>query len=216
MVIVRRTCSLLFSVGVELSAPSAIVGSFPPSPDPSSAPFPPFAMPMPAISIQMPIPNVPEMPYVYGQRNASQYPFSSELSYTPEHLYTPQQPYVSEHASEHSTFSSERPYTPEPPYAPERPRTFQQPYVSEQAFDVPPHLLVSSYAKPHIDDWVPDVPGLSDEAEVGPTSEPICIYAADSVTQTQGSISRRPSLLKRVVSFLRSLGPKKWKVSHRS
>lgn len=173
---------LALPVGLELIAPFAIANSSPPSPDPPPALFSSFAMPMPAIGMQMPSPDIPEMSYAYGQPD-----FYGQLD-----------AYSQPNASEH-------------PYAPEHLHPFQQPFVSEQAFDDTPRVLVSHYpSEPQLSDWVPKVEGMSDEMEVDPMSEPIYIHTPDPVTVAPTSISRKPSRLRRVASFL-GLGPKKTK-----
>lgn len=167
-------------------------GSFdssPPMPDPSSAPFPSFPMPMPVINVQMPSADAP-----YGQPYASEYPYVSEYPLAPE------PPYASEH------LASEHPYTPEYPYSFQRP---QQPYCVPVPASVP-----LNHTDLPLEPWVPKVPGLSDEEEVDPTSEPIYIPSPDHV-QTEASISRRPSRLQRLASFL-GLRPKESTTSRHS
>lgn len=177
--------------------------SSPPIPDPSSAPFPSFPMPMPVINVQMPSADAP-----YGQPCASEYPYASEPPYAHEPSYTSEPSYDSEpqNASEPPCASeylvSEHSYTPEHPYP------FQQ---SQQPYHAP-HISVSLYhTEPPLEPWVPKLPGPSGEEEVDPTAEPVCIPAPE-----QGaSILRRPSRLQRLASFLR-LRPKESTTSRHS
>ncbi|KAG1826650.1 hypothetical protein EV424DRAFT_1537358 [Suillus variegatus] len=163
--------------------------SSPPIPDPSSAPFPSFSMPMPEVYVQRPSAEVP-----YGQ------PYASEYSYASEAPYTSEPPYASEH------LASEQPYTPDYPYP------FQQ---SQQPYDVPPHVSVPfDRADLPLEPWVPEVPEQSDGEEVDPMTEPIRIPTPEHV-QTGASVSRRPSRLQRLASFL-GLKPKESSASHHS
>ncbi|KAG1747339.1 hypothetical protein EDB19DRAFT_1905499 [Suillus lakei] len=168
--------------------------SSPPIPDPSSAPFPSFSMPIPAINVQMPSADAP-----YGQPYASEHPYASEPPYVSEPPYAPEPPYASEHLH-----TSEPPYTPEHSYTheyqhtPEHPYPFQQ---SQQPYHVPSQVSVSLYhTELQPEPWVPKVPGQSDEEEVDPTSGAICPTTED--VRTGGSVSRRPSRLQRFASFL--------------
>jgi len=146
--------------------------SFPPIPDPLTAPFPsfPMPMPMPEISVQMPDADVP-----YGQPYASEY--GSEAS---EHL------------------ASECPYTPKYPYTPEYLYPLQQ---SQQPYYLPPHASVPLNHADLPEPWVPNVPEQSDEEEVDPKTRPIDFPTPDHV-QARASVSRRPSALQRFASFL--------------
>lgn len=162
-----------------------------PIPGPSSAPFLSFPMPEPVTNVQMPSANAP-----YGQPYASEYPHASEPPYAPEPSRTFEPPYASEY------LVSENSYTPEHPYP------FQQ---SQQPYHAP-HISVSLYhTEPPLEPWVPKVPEPSGEEEVDPTAEPVCIPAPEH----GASISRRPSRLQRLASFLR-LRPKESTASRHS
>lgn len=212
--VVRTTRSLLSPVGLELIAPFAIVDSSPPSSDPPSALFSSFAMPTPAICMQMPSPDIPEMSYaygrpdVYGQLDAYSQPnaYRQPDAYGQPNAYGQPDVYSQPNTSEH-------PFSFELPHAPEHLNPFHQPF--EQGFDDPPHVSVSHYpSEPQLSDWVPKVEGMS-QADEDPTSEPIYIHTPDPVALTPTPISRKPSRLRRVASFL-GIGPKKPKVSPRS
>jgi hypothetical protein len=209
-------------------------------------------MPTPAIGMQMPIPDIPEMSYAYGQPdvygqldaysqpnaydqpNAYSQPnaygqlntygqpnaYSQPNAYGQPNAYRQPDAYGQPNAyGQPDVYSqpnaSEHPFSSELPHAPEHLNPFQQPFVSEQGSNDPPHVLVSHYpSEPQLSDWVPKVEGMS-QADEDPTSEPIYIHTPDPVALTPTPISRKPSRLRRVASFL-GIGPKKPKVSPRS
>ena len=218
----RTIRSLLSPIGLELIAPFAIADSSPPSPDPPSALFSSFAMPTPAICMQMPGPDIPEMSYAYGQPDVYGQldAYSQSNAYGQPYAYRQPDAYGQPNAyCQPDVYSqpnvSEHPFSSELPHAPEHLSPFQQPFVPEQGFDDSPQVLVSHHpSEPQLSDWVPKVEGMSQE-EVDPMSEPIYIHTPDPVALTPTSISRKPSRLRRVASFL-GLGPKKPKVSPRS
>ncbi|KAG2069141.1 hypothetical protein BDR04DRAFT_1102093 [Suillus decipiens] len=152
----------------------------------SSPPIPdPWSTLSPTFSMPMPAINVqmPSADAPYGQSNKSEYPYTPEPSYASEHL-----------ASEHA-------YTPEHPYP------FRQP---QQPYHVLPSVPLSHIDLPP-EPWVPKVSGQSDEEEAYPTTEPVYIPTPQHV-QTEASVSRKPSHLQRLASFL-GLRPKESTVS---
>jgi hypothetical protein len=190
---VRRTHSLLFLVGVKLNALVAIGGSSPPGLDPSSAPFSSFAMP----TVQMPMPDIPEMSYAHNEPDAYGQPdvYGQSDAYDPD-------AYGQSDTSEHP-HPSEHLFPSEHPHPLEYPNTFQQPHASQQLLDALHHVLESGpYHSEPSDAWVPEVPGLSDEAEVDPTSEPIYMPVPEILAPVSPKPSRKPSPLKRFASFL--------------
>lgn len=141
-------------------------------------------MPTPAIVDQMPKPDAPEMPYAYGQPFASGYSYLSEHTFSSGRLHPPEYPNVSG-----GTFDVPS-YAPVPSelrvgaWVPSVPGLSDEadvdpvpsePNVFEQAFDSPSQISEYHPSEPQTGAWVPSVP-QSDETEVDPTSEPICIY----------------------------------------
>jgi len=118
------------------------------SSDSSFVPFSPYAMPTPAINMQMP---TPDMSCVYGQPNAYGWANVSAHPYDSEHLFPSQRPRTPEHSN-----------------------TFQQSYVPQRQYDIP-HPPESPYSDHSelLSTWVPNVLG---QAEFNPMDEPICIH----------------------------------------
>lgn len=152
----------------------------------SSSPIPdPSSAPFPSFPMPTPVINV-QMPSADAPYGQ---PYASEYPSASEPSY----------ASEHLV--SEHSYTPEHPYP------FQQ---SQQPYHAP-HVSVSLFrTELPPEPWVPGVPGRSD-GEVDPTAEPVYIPAPEY----RASISRRPSRLQRLASFL-GLRPKESTASRHS